>query len=395
LGWEQILRIRHGVKIQFSAPLKIGVNSRMILEKGTGVPNYVAHLYRKCLEIDRANQYVFFQPNASRTLGATEVASTPRGLSGAALFDCLRVQRLIRRAKVNVFHGPSYFLPLRKLAGIKYVVTVHDLAFRVMPEQYGWKHRWYFGWQLARSLKTADAVAADSHNTKKDIIRFYGLPEERIHVVHLGAADHFAKVAEGPGERLIAGRYFFSVTTHPARKNILGALAAFARFAAGSDLSYVIAGLMGEPQRQELLACAERLGIRQKTTLFGYADDHQLINLYRNAEFFIYPSFYEGFGLPVVEAMACGCPVITSNASSLPELMPDGEWLVDPYKPADMAARMQQLLALPSDRRQGIIEKNQKHARNFTWDKTACGMIKIFEELCRDWSKRPPESGVE
>jgi glycosyltransferase involved in cell wall biosynthesis len=91
--------------------------------------------------------------------------------------------------------------------------------------------------------------------------------------------------------------------------------------------------------------------------------------------------------------MACGCPVIVSNASSLPELMPDGEWLVDPYNPADMAARMQHMLALPSDQRHGIIEKNQKHARNFMWDKTAYGMIKIFEELGRDRSKRPLESG--
>ena len=115
--------------------------------------------------------------------------------------------------------------------------------------------------------------------------------------------------------------------------------------------------------------------------LFGYADDHQLINLYRNAEFLIYPSFYEGFGLPVVEAMACGCPVIASNASSLPEIMPDDEWLVDPYNPADMADKMQRMLALSPDRRHEIVEKNQKHARNFTWEKTASRMIEIFEGL--------------
>lgn len=353
----------------------------MILEKGTGVPNYVAHLYRKCLEIDPTNQYVFFQPNPSRTLGVTQVARTPRGLLGAAWFDCLRVQRLIRRTSPDVFHGPSHFLPLRKFPGVKYVVTIHDLSFRVMPEQYDWKHRWYFGWQVARSLKMADAIAADSHNTKKDIIHFYGIPEERIHVVHLGAADHFFKATEWPGERLIAGRYFFSVTTHPARKNILGALEAFALFAARSDLSYVIAGLISEQHRRELLACAERLGIRRKTMLFGYADDNQLINLYRNAEFLAYPSFYEGFGLPVVEAMACGCPVIVSQASSLPELMPDEEWLVDPYNPADMAGKMQRMLALSPDRRRELVETNQKRARSFTWDKTANQMIEIFTQF--------------
>jgi glycosyltransferase involved in cell wall biosynthesis len=239
----------------------------------------------------------------------------------------------------------------------------------------------------------ADAIAADSHNTKKDIIRFYGIPEERIRVVQLGVAEQFLQAAGSPAERLIPHRYFFSVTTHPTRKNVLGVLKAFATFAAQSQVKYVIAGVINEQQRQELFACADRLGVRDKVVLFGYADDNQLTNLYRNAEFLAYPSFYEGFGLPVVEAMACGCPVIVSNASSLPELMPDGEWLVDPYNPADMAARMQHMLALPSDQRHGIIEKNQKHARNFMWDKTAYGMIKIFEELGRDRSKRPLESG--
>jgi glycosyltransferase involved in cell wall biosynthesis len=353
----------------------------MILEKGTGVPNYVAHLYRKCLEIDPTNQYVFFQPNASRTLGVTQVARTPRGLLGAAWFDCLRVKRLIRQGQVDVYHGPSHFLPLQKCVGVKYVVTIHDLTFRIMPEQYDWKHRWYFGWQLARSLKMADAVVAVSQNTKRDLVRFYNLPEERIQVVYHGVAEHFLRAAGAPGEPLIGDKYFFSVTTHPTRKNVLGAMKAFAMFAGQSRLKYVVAGVISEPQRQELFAAADRLGIRDKVVLFGYADDDQLVNLYRNAEFLIYPSFYEGFGFPVVEAMACGCPVIASNASSLPELMPDEEWLVDPYQPADMAGKMQRMLALPPDRRLELMEKNKKHALGFTWEKTAGRMIEIFTQL--------------
>jgi len=353
----------------------------MFLERGTGVPNYVACLYRKCQEIDPANQYLFFQPNASRTLGSTEVAGAPSGLLGAALFDTLRVQRLVRRAKLDIYHGPAHILPLQKSPGVKYVVTVHDLAFRVMPAQYDWKHRWYIGWQISRSLKMADVIAADSHNTKKDIVHFYGTAPERIHVVHLGVGNQFFQAAGRSPERLIADRYFFSVTTHPSRKNVLGALNAFAMFAGRSRLKYVIAGIINEQQQQEFFACADRLGVRGKVVLFGYADDQQLIDLYRNAEFLIYPSFYEGFGLPVVEAMACGCPVIAANASSLPEIMPDAEWLVDPYQPADMAAKMQRMLALSPDQRRKLIETNQSQARNFTWDQTANRMIKIFEGL--------------
>ena len=355
----------------------------MYLERATGVPIYVAQLYRKCLEIDPVNQYVFFQPGLSRMLGTTQIAPVPRGLLGAALFDSLRVQRLIRQSQPDVYHGPSHFLPLRKCAGVKYVVTIHDLAYRIMPSQYDWKHRWYFGWQLARSLKMADAIVAVSQNTKKDLMHFYNLPEERIQVVHHGVAEHFFRATGAAGERLIGDKYFFSVTTHPTRKNVLGALKAFAMFAGQSRLKYVVAGVIDEQQRQEFFASADRLGVRDKVVLFGYADDAQLVNLYRNAEFLIYPSFYEGFGFPVVEAMACGCPVIASNTSSLPELMPDEEWLVDPCQPADMAGKMQRMLALSPDRRRELMEKNQKFVREFTWDKTARKMIEIFKGLAR------------
>jgi glycosyltransferase involved in cell wall biosynthesis len=190
---------------------------------------------------------------------------------------------------------------------------------------------------------------------------------------------------------LILDNYILSITTHPKRKNIIGALKAFAMFADGTRLKYVIAGVIEEQQRQELCACAERLGIRDQVVLFGYADDNQLINLYGNAEFFLYPSFYEGFGLPVLEAMACQCPVIASNTSSLPEIMPDEQWMVDPHNPTDMADRMQRLLALPPNQRNEIIKKNEKHARGFTWDKTARRMIQVFEELAGPKRRRPPE----
>jgi len=168
-----------------------------------------------------------------------------------------------------------------------------------------------------------------------------------------------------PMNVLIADKYFFSVTTHPTRKNIIGALKAFALFAGRCQLKYVIAGLMNEAQRQELFARADELGVRDKITLFGYAGDDQLINLYHSAEFFIYPSFYEGFGLPLVEAMACGCPVIASTPVRCPEIMPDNEWLVDPYNPADMADRMQRLLTLPPEKRREIVGKNQKTGAKF------------------------------
>jgi hypothetical protein len=120
--------------------LNIGVNSRYILERGTGVPNYVAYLYRKLLEVDTANQYTFLQTSDRKTLGRTLVASTRPGIAGAAQFDCLNVRGLLREAKAQIYHATAHILPLQRLPGVKYVVTFHDLGTRVLPQQYGWQH---------------------------------------------------------------------------------------------------------------------------------------------------------------------------------------------------------------------------------------------------------------
>ncbi len=353
----------------------------MFLEKGTGVPNYVAQIYQACLKLDAANQYVFFQPSRSRTIGDTQVLAAPAGLAGAAWFDCVRVRKLIRENRPAIFHGPSHILPFFKQRGVRYVVTVHDLSFLVLPDQYDWKHRWYYGWRVKASVKMADVVVADSHNTRRDVIRFYKVAPEKIQVVHLGVAEPFFRAAQARLPRVVPEKYFLSITTHPRRKNILGALRAFATFAAKAEVRYVVAGLMGETQRQELLDLAGRLGVRDKVTLFGYADDDQLVSLYQNAEFTLYPSFYEGFGLPVVEAMACGCPVIAADNSSLPEIVPDKQWLVNPHDIPAMAESMQRMLALPPAHREELAGKNRDHAKNFTWDKAARKMIGIFNDL--------------
>jgi glycosyltransferase involved in cell wall biosynthesis len=363
--------------------LNIGVNSRYILERGTGVPNYVAYLYRKLLEVDTTNTYTFLQTNDRKTLGRTLVAPTRPGIAGAAHFDCLKVRGLLREAKSQIYHATAHILPLQRTPGVKYVVTFHDLGTRVLPQQYGWQHKLYYRLLVPRSLQLADAIVADSHNTKRDILRFYGTPEHKVSVVHLGVGPQFLDGANQQGERIIPEKYFFSITTHPKRKNVLGALRAFATFADKTTLKYVIAGLIDDTQRQEVIDLATSLGLSNRVQLFGYADDQQLINLYRHAEFLIYPSFYEGFGFPVVEAMACGCPVITSNTSSLPELMLTDEWLVNPADTGDIAAKMQQMIQLAPERRAALIAQNIAHARTFTWEKAAREMMAVFASVAK------------
>lgn len=362
--------------------MRIGVNSRVYLQAGSGIPYYIKNLYSKLTEIDSKNSYIFFQPSDEKTIGKTLTYQTKAiGITGA-LFDLFFVNRLIKKANIEIFHGASFVLPLSKRAGVKYIVTIHDLAFLALRQEsndYSYFYCLFTKYGIRRSLKNADMIVADSENTKKDIIKYYGTPPSKIEVVHLGINEVFLKPVED--ERIIKEKYIFSVSTNPKRKNTRSVLQALATSTKLSAINYVVAGIIPDHQKTELETEIRKLKLEKRVKIFGYASEHQLRNLYKNAELFIYPSFYEGFGFPVVEAMASGCPVITSNNSSLVELLPDKNWLVNPYNISDIQQKMETLLSLTNKEKKDLVKRNFEFAQRFTWDLTAQKMIRLFERL--------------
>ncbi len=363
--------------------MKIGINSRLYQQATSGIPYYIENLYLKLQEIDIINKYLFFQTAKNKTLGKTVVSSSKNtGLNGA-LFDLFKISKLVKRTKVNILHGTSFILPFFPLKGVKYVVTIHDLAFLRLKDEPNDYSIWYYlfsKYGIGRSLKVADVIVSDSNSTKKDIVEYYRINSDKIKVVHLGINEAIV-LSRGKEKRIIKERYFFSVSTNPKRKNTLSVLQAMATSKKLSKLKYVIAGQIPENQKAELRDEIDRLKLNKRVIVFGFAEEKELGNLYRNADFFIYPSFYEGFGFPVVEAMACKCPVITSNNSSLIELMPTKDWLVDPYKVKDIRNKMEKIASLNKIERLGLIEKNFEFSRKFSWKKTALKMKNIFEDL--------------
>ena len=216
-------------------------------------------------------------------------------------------------------------------------------------------------------------------NTKKDIERFYKIPPGKIKVVYLGVNDIYFH--SKPREKIIKEKYYFSITTHQKRKNITGVLDAIALTPRLREYKYVIAGLIPENQLKELKQQIAKLKLQNCVILLGYVSEHQLVSLYQNAEFFIYPSLYEGFGFPVLEAMASGCPVITSNNSSLTEITPDKKWLINPLNVDDMAKKMKEIISLSEEGIKSLKERNRVFAQQFTWDKTAKEMLDVFNSL--------------
>jgi len=361
--------------------MKIGINSRIFQNSESGIPYFIKHLYMKLAEIDKKNKYIFFQTSDEKKLGETKLIKIPSNRISNVIFDGILVDRLIRREKIDLFHGPSHILPGIKRKKTKYIVTIHDLSFLVFPEQNSKIFNNYLRLAIGHSLKNADAIVADSLSTKEDIGRFYSIDKSRIRVIPLGVSDYFLSKEDISTQSMIKGKYFFSLTTHPKRKNIYKVLAALSKSKKLKNLKFVIAGLISNEYLLELKNEINNLKLQDNVILFGYSTEAELKNLYHHAAFFVYPSFYEGFGFPILESMACGAPVIASATSSMIEIMPQKEWLINPQSIDDIQEKMEKILEISENERKILIEKNLEFAREFTWHKTAIEYLKLYEEL--------------
>ncbi|GAB4481917.1 MAG: glycosyltransferase family 1 protein [Anaerolineae bacterium] len=278
--------------------------------------------------------------------------------------------------RCDLFHALDFTLP-PTLPGTRAVLTIHDLSFERWPDETMPGMLRFLQAVVPRSAHRADHVITDSEATRRDVIELYGLPPDRVTAVPLGVDPCFRpQAAAGEGERIRAklglppDPFILTVGTMQPRKNHGRLVAAFARVADRARL--VIAGGHGWGY-DAVLAEVERLGLRDRVTFTGFVDDADLPALYRAAAAFAYPSLYEGFGLPVLEAMACGLPVLAGDVSSLPEVVgPHGEagLLVDPLDVGAIAAGLARLLD-DAPLRAHLARNAIARAGAFTWARAA------------------------
>jgi glycosyltransferase involved in cell wall biosynthesis len=283
----------------------------------------------------------------------------------------------------GLFHATDHLLP--PLAHTRSVFTLHDLTVLKFPKTHAQLNRRFLQLMLPRFLQKADVVIADSICTQQDALQLYRLPADRTRVVHLGVQARF-KPADAVSARSVRERYrlperfILAVSTIEPRKNLIVLLEAYqALRQRHSDIQLVIAGKRGwrsEPFFERLQA----LGLTDKVRLLGFVPDEDLPALYSLAEVFAFPSLYEGFGLPVLEAMACGTPVICSNASSLPEVAGEAALQI---APADVQAWTEALEQIGSNSvlRASLRERGLKQAARFTWENTARQTYAIYQEV--------------
>ncbi|MBI4225981.1 glycosyltransferase family 4 protein [Candidatus Roizmanbacteria bacterium] len=360
--------------------MKIGVNSRLYQNFETGIPKFIRGLYTYLQTFDTKNKYIFFQTSNFKKLGKTKIINLPQNILTNILFDNFLINKLIKEERIDLFHGPSHIIPLIKIGSVKYVTTIHDVHFLYKFSFNKFLFNIYYKNFVTYSIQKSDAIVVDSFNSKKDICEFFKVDETKIKVIYPGVDDIFSKKNTDP--RLFPNRYFLALTTHPERKNIYRILKIMHRYKKQFDnLKFIIAGFISKVEGIKLKKIIETLGLKNSVVVFGYATKKQLANLYQNAEFFVYPSYYEGFGFPVLEAMASGCPVITSNTSSLPELMPNKDWLINPYDEKNIADKMIEILSLTRQERERLVNKNFYFVKRFTWKKTAGEYLKVFNSL--------------
>jgi glycosyltransferase involved in cell wall biosynthesis len=376
--------------------MRIAIDYTAGIRQAAGIGTYVRNLVDAMLAQDAINEYTLLTSGRPTREHPFPTAANVRGRSILIPDRYLNVLwyrwRLPLYANlftghVDIYHGPDFVLPP---IGIKLrkVVTVHDLAFLKYPEYAIPELAAYLKKVVPEAVASADAIAAVSHATRQTLIEQFGTPAHKITLVPAGVASYFRRVTDPV--LLGATRHKFGlkhplvlgVGTLEPRKNHLGLIKAFYKTQQhkhSRPAMLAIAGGSGwlYEETQQLVA---ELKLEKKVRFLGRVSDLELLTLYSMADVFAFPSFFEGFGIPPLEAMACGAPVITSNISSLPEVVGDAALLVDPHKTNELANAIMRLLE-DEQLREELRQKGYQQAQRYTWKQAASKMLSIYQRL--------------
>jgi glycosyltransferase involved in cell wall biosynthesis len=288
----------------------------------------------------------------------------------------------LRQGKVDLLHAMAFVGPL--VASCPFVVTIYDLSFYRYPQAFRPWNRWYLGIFTARSARRARRVITISESTKRDVVNMLGVPPDRVDVVYGGVDEVFrplpaAETAHFRSERALPDRFILFLGTLEPRKNVQKLIRAYDQWRqVEPDVPrLVVAGGKGW-YYDHIFAEVERLGLTGDVIFPGYVIPQELPWWYNAADLFVYPSRFEGFGLPVLEAMACGTPVVTTNVASLPEVASDAALLVSPDDEAQLVEAMRRALSEVS-LRQEMVTKGRAHAADFTWTRTARQTLETYD----------------
>jgi glycosyltransferase involved in cell wall biosynthesis len=370
--------------------MRIAYDATAIPRLMAGAAVYTYELARALAAVDRENEYVIFArgphfddlPAIHPGLRVVKVRAPSRPLR--LLWEQSVLPMRLRRLRIDVLHSPHHTTPLLP-CGCRRVVTVHDLTFLLLPERYPPTRRLYFQVMTRLSARVADAVIVPSEAVRGDVMRLLRVPAERLFVIPEAAGPAFrpqdAVAIEAARRRYgLEGPFLLSVGSLEPGKNRERLLQAFARLRdRGLKHSLVVAGQRAWRYEGEA-PLARRLGLAESVRFLGHVPQADLPALYSAADLFVFPSLYEGFGLPALEALACGTPVVASNVSALPEVVGDAALQVSPLDVEALADAMDRLLR--DDRlRADLRERGLQRAAQFSWEKAARQTAEVYRRV--------------
>lgn len=362
--------------------MKIAINALVLCEEKTGISVYAKNLIENLLKMDSQNHYVIFvrkkmafnnfQPERHRIVPLY----CTKNILMRTILEQIVLPFLLLYFRIDVLHCLSFTAPMIKFC--KYIVTIHDLAYKIFPESIPKVKLFYYNVFFSLCAKRSDKIIAVSKNTKNDIVRFFKIQEKNIQVILLGVHQALAEKKESsiPG---LPGEYLLFIGAIEPRKNLLRLVQAYSLLRDKIQTKLVLAGPKGNAYA-EILSEIQKLHLEKDIIFTGYIDDSMLPSLFKKAKIFLFPSLYEGFGLPVLEAMAYGTPVISAKNSSLPEVCQDCAVYVQADDVKGISEAILYLLQQPG-LRESLKQKGLDHSQKFSWKKTALETLETYNSM--------------
>lgn len=383
--------------------MHIGFDAKRYFHNSTGLGNYSRTLVNGLARMYPQHQYSLYNPKPSGAYTIPETAAVqemqPRDWLGKMLPSVWRSRGVVADLKqqgVDIYHGLSHEIPVGiHRSGVRSVVTLHDLIFERYPKQYGTYEVYMHRKKIQYACTHADRVIAISRQTAEDLQNIYKVPSEKIRVCYQSCDPVFARRHSEIKKELILqahglpDNFLLYVGSLIERKNLLGILKGMVAAGDALRLPLVVVGA-GKGYRLQVNEYVQSQGLQQKVFFladavgvpptFSLRKTENLSALYQAATALVYPSVFEGFGIPVLEALWSRIPVITSRTSCLPEAGGDGALYIDPASTKEMAAALLQVQDDPALRQQ-MVEKGWLHAQNFTQEKCCASVMRVYEEL--------------
>ncbi len=366
--------------------MRIGIDARLSYHQPAGISRYTLYLSHAIAQLNQHDEFVIFQHRKHRT-PLVEQANFRRSTLWAPVHRSIEQILLpleLFWQSLDLIHSTDFIPPL--YSPIPAVITVHDLAFFHWPNFLTKDSAAYYG-QIDRAVRHAQQIIVPSENTKQDLIGILGTPDKKITVIYEAANPSFAPLPIEPARAAVVAKfkipakYILFVSTIEPRKNVNGLLHAYRYLRDKYNISDVGLVLAGGPGwlYEETMDLVKQLKLEEHTFFLGRVNDEELQQLYVGARCHVHPAHYEGFGLPPLEAMACGTPTIVSNISSLPEVVGDAALLVNPADNEEIAVAMHRLLTddlLHAELR----EKGLQRAACFSWETAAQSTLDVYRK---------------